>query len=331
MNPLTHHDIMQLVGPFTRRGRQVDLASCDRVQRRVAFKPIEHPASMGCPCLRETLALEDSGSGSYRLCRLLMPPAGPAARLEAVGPDPCELLARIVEVPPRRQFRSAGGVFIAVSFRLAPQSTALIFASGAAQVADLIFTVDTSTLARGPASVTLTRPPGDTLRLPPDTLAVLGGRWSRLRDAGEGWAGELWLSGRESRRSLQAEHALASAVLHLSRILEDTPARFHERFVVARWRVFCRRLVPLAACIGLILCAAAVPRLHLPAASGLRMLILNSPPLLMIAFFCLREVPIVEIPPLPRRPVAASWREGPAAPAPTVATSAPTVATSVRV
>jgi hypothetical protein len=40
------------------------------------------------------------------------------------------------------------------------------------------------------------------------------------------------------------------------------------------------------------------------------MLILNSPPLLMILFFCLREIPIVEIPPLPRRSDAQSWREG---------------------
>jgi hypothetical protein len=78
--------------------------------------------------------------------------------------------------------------------------------------------------------------------------------------------------------------------------------------------VFLRRLVPLAVCVALILGAAAVPKLHLAESSGLRMLILNSPPILMILFFCLREVPIVEIPPLPRRPTAASWRERRAAP-----------------
>jgi hypothetical protein len=66
--------------------------------------------------------------------------------------------------------------------------------------------------------------------------------------------------------------------------------------------------VPLAACIGLILCAAAVPKLHLAENSGLRMLILNSPPILMILIFCLREIPVVEIPPLPRRSDAPSWR-----------------------
>jgi hypothetical protein len=96
--------------------------------------------------------------------------------------------------------------------------------------------------------------------------------------------------------------------LHLACVLEEPPSRFHERWVVARWRVFLRRLMPLAACIGLIVCAAAVPKLHLAERSGLRMLILNSPPILLMLFFCLREVPIVEIPPLPRRSAAASWR-----------------------
>jgi len=330
MNPLTHHDILQLVGPFTRGGRHVDLGASDRLRRRVAFKPVDHPDGMECPGLRETLALEDLGSGSYRLTRMLMPASGPAARLDAVGPEPGELLARILEIPPRRHFRSAGGIPIAMSLRWVPECASPIVTSGEAQVAGLVFKLDTGTLARGPGTVTVTRSPADPLRLPQDTLAVLGGRWSRLRDAGDGWAGELWLCGREPRRSRQAEDALAAAALHLARVLEAPPARFHERFAVARWRVFCRRLVPLATCIGLILCAAAVPKLHLPAASGLRMLILNSPPLLMILFFCLREVPIVEIPPLPRRSDAASWREGHDAAAPSVPNSAAPADTPAR-
>ena len=60
--------------------------------------------------------------------------------------------------------------------------------------------------------------------------------------------------------------------------------------------------------------AAAAPKLHLSENSGLRMLILNSPPILMIIFFCLREIPVVEIPPLPRRSAAAAWRDGQTAP-----------------
>jgi hypothetical protein len=159
--------------------------------------------------------------------------------------------------------------------------------------------------------------PGDELRLPQDALAVLGGRWSRLRDSAEGWTGELRLRGREPGRTRRAQAAIETAALHLARMLAEPPCRFHERWIAARWRVFCRRLVPLAVCIGLILCAAAAPKLHLAERSGLRMLILNSPPILLILFFCRREIPVVEIPPLPRRSAAASWRAGRPAPSST--------------
>ena len=98
LNPLTHHEILELIGPFTRRGRHVDLAVTDRLQRRIAFQSRDIPGTSGCPGLRETLSLEDLGSGSYRLTRLLSPPAGPAASLEVVGPRPGDLLERIEEV-----------------------------------------------------------------------------------------------------------------------------------------------------------------------------------------------------------------------------------------
>ena len=310
LNPLTHHEILELIGPFTRRGRHVDLAVTDRLQRRIAFQSRDIPGTSGCPGLRETLSLEDLGSGSYRLTRLLSPPAGPAASLEVVGPRPGDLLERIEEVPAQRQFRAAHGVAIAVSFRLMAQAGSMIFAHGVAQLAGLNFRLEASRVRAAPAAVALTGTPGHGLRLPQDALAVLGGHWSRLRESGDGWAGELRLPAREPRRSGQCEAALETAASHLARMLKEPPGRFHERWTAARWRVFGRRLVPLAACIGLILCAAAVPRLHLAAGSGLRMLILNSPPLLMILFFCLREIPIVEIPPLPRRSDAQSWREG---------------------
>jgi hypothetical protein len=38
------------------------------------------------------------------------------------------------------------------------------------------------------------------------------------------------------------------------------------------------------------------------------MLIFNAPPLLMVAFFCMREMPRIEIPPWPRRSRATAWR-----------------------
>jgi hypothetical protein len=314
VNPLTHHDILALVGPFTRRGRQVDLAATDRLRRHLAFKPVDHPRCADGLALRETLMLDDLGLGSYRLTRRLTPQVGPDACLEAVGNKPDELLARIDAVPPQRHFLMGGGVVIALSFRLDPglgaEAAPPAFSRGKARLADLEFEVDGTTAKRGPAKVFLRRLPRDELSLPQDALAVLGGRWSRLRESAEGWAGEVRLPGREPGRTRQAEAAIEAATLHLGRMLAESPRRFHERWTAARWRVFCRRLVPLAVCIGLIMAAAAAPRLHLSETSGLRMLILNSPPILMILFFCLREIPIVEIPPLPRPLDAASWRSG---------------------
>jgi hypothetical protein len=53
------------------------------------------------------------------------------------------------------------------------------------------------------------------------------------------------------------------------------------------------------------------------------MVILNTPPILMMLFFCLREIPVVEIPPLPRRSAAAAWRAGPLASVPAPASAEP--------
>jgi hypothetical protein len=309
VQPLTHHEILELVAPFSRRGRRADLAATDRLARRIAFQSIDHPEGCAGIAVRETLTLEDVGTGSYRLTRLLSPTSGPQASLEAVGTDPAELLTRIDAVPPQRHFDTAEGITTASSFRLPGSDAAsMTFAWCRARVAGLDLMLDASTAKRGPAAVTLTHGPGDQWQLPQDTLAVLGGRWSRLKDAEAGWVGELRLRGSEPQRSRRAEAAAREAAQHLAHMLAETPRQFHERFIWARWRVFVRRLVPLVACIGLIVGAACAPKLALPERSGLRMLILNSPPLLMVLFFCLREIPVVEIPPVPRRSEAASWR-----------------------
>jgi hypothetical protein len=55
-----------------------------------------------------------------------------------------------------------------------------------------------------------------------------------------------------------------------------------------------------------------VPYLKLGPDSVFRMLIFNSPPLLLALFFSLRETPRIEIPPWPRQLKAAAWRSRPA-------------------
>jgi len=45
--PLTHHEILRIVEPFTRLGRRVDLARSDRMRRRLEFKPLERLVRIG--------------------------------------------------------------------------------------------------------------------------------------------------------------------------------------------------------------------------------------------------------------------------------------------
>jgi hypothetical protein len=151
-------------------------------------------------------------------------------------------------------------------------------------------------------------PAADTLNLPEDLLAVLGWDWGTLHRSGEGWKGSLAVSRRESGRSRQAETQFERTVAHLARTLEETPAQFHYRLRAARWSVALRRSVPLLACLGIIAAASSVSRLGLAQNSPIRMLIFNAPPLLLMLVFCLREVPRLEIPPLPRASKVPTWR-----------------------
>ena len=90
--PLTHHDIIELILPFTRRGRHVDLNLSQRQDRRLAFKPVDHAGGNAdlpdLPDLRETLQLEGLASGSWRLTRTLTAPCGLQASVQALGRQP---------------------------------------------------------------------------------------------------------------------------------------------------------------------------------------------------------------------------------------------------
>lgn len=123
MQPLTHHEILGLVGPFARRGRHVDLAATQRAERRLVFKAVDHPAAAGgLPALRESLVLENPHEGSYRLTRrVALPAPGVApwqATLHAEGEDPGVLLRQIETVPPQRHFTLGEGFVTAMSFRV---------------------------------------------------------------------------------------------------------------------------------------------------------------------------------------------------------------------
>jgi len=321
-HPLTHHEILPLVAPFSRRDRHVDLAASDRMQRRLVFKSVERAGDEpGLPPVRERLQLDNPEPATYRLTRVLARHDGMTATLQIEGADPERLLQSVDAIPPQVQFRAGLGFAIALDYRLNPAAAA---AHGAASAASLILTQATAMLAglalslqaptvKGEAAAISLRTAGAQLTdLPPDVLAVLGWDWSPLRPAGDGWRGSLRARGREPARSRSVERRFEQAVQHLAQTLAQPPECFHERWTRARWRVYFQSGIPVLTCIGLIVAVAALPRAHLAERSALRMLIFNAPPLLMGLFFCLREIPRIVIPPIPRRSRAAAWSTVPA-------------------
>jgi hypothetical protein len=315
MQPLTHHEIMSLVAPFARGGRHVDLGASDRTLRRLAFKPVAHAAGAdGLPALQERLLLELPTNDSYRLTRTLALPEGLQATLVGEGDDIAALLDAVQTVPPSRQLQRAAGHWTALSHRVSPATGKLQLTSASTRVAGLSLQMGVSRVQGIAAELTLASPPGVEFTLPEDLLAVLGLPWSRLsRTAGQ-WRASIQLRGDEHKRTQDAEHKFARSVEHLAQTLADPPAHFHQRFVRQRWGVALRRATPLLAALGLILAALLVPRLDLGSDSVLRMLIFNSPPLLLVWLFSMREMPRLEIPPLPRRSTLPGW-QAPGAPA----------------
>jgi len=322
MQPLTHHEILGLIAPFTRRGLHVDLAASDRSQRRLAFRAVERPWAATSAPLRESLELANPDPDRYRLTRVLTLANGLTAQLEAEGADVEELLRDSEQIAPERQLQRTPETLTALSHRIAPrwpsdgsESNAglpagerLILTGAAARVADLQLRLDEPTRLGLRADVHVESAAGETLALPEDLFAVLGRDWAPLERAQEGqWRGSLRLRSREPARSRLAEMRWCSAMRHLAATLAEPPRRFHERFAAARWVVVLRRLLPLLVCVALLVGAACVPRLHLKENSGWRMLIFNAPPILMMLFFCLRELPRFEIPPVPRASRAGRW------------------------
>jgi hypothetical protein len=321
--PLTHHDILALVEPFTRSGRHVDLAATDRIERRVVFKAIDRAgASPGEQLLCEALALQCRGSGSdsFRLTRTLTHPAGLQATLQAEGESLAELLARIDAVNPGQQLVVAEGRLVARDYVVHPAAGGaasdrgpgrLVLTRGVVQVDGLSLTL-TIPAARGVAADIAMVATPDDLALPQDLLAVLGWNWARLIRSKDGWKSKLRLRGDAARRTMKAEGELNRAAVHLAQTLSEAPGRFHDRHATARrWVVF-RRAIPLLTPLCLIVTILLLPRFDTGSSPGLWLLLYHVPTLLIALSFGLQELPQFEIPPWPRRSTAPGWREEPA-------------------
>ncbi len=329
--PLTHHEILGLAEPFARRGLRLDLAASDRAERRLAFAAAKHAgAGPAGDDLRETLALSNPHPGRYRITRRLALTDGLQASLQVDADSPAAALDAVAAVPLATQWLAVAGCTVALDHHLALRADSaagsdpalrLVLTNAQAQVAGLTLQVRVPAVTGVPAEIRLSAASGDTIELPDDLLAVLGWPWSRLQRVQHGWTGVLRLGGKDevrhgvatTTRSRDAEARLRATAEHLARTLAEPPARFHQRLLRQRWGVTLRRATPLLGGIALLLAAAAVPRIDLAEDSVLRMLIFHAPPLLLVAFFCLREMPRIEIPPLPRASTAKQWRAGEAA------------------
>ena len=320
--PLTHHQILGLVEPFSRSGRQVDLAASDRLARRLHFKPQQRPGTDPAQPLTETLQLECHESGNHRLTRLLAPSSGPAATLQAVGTDLTRLLAQIDAVPPARQLEAGAGWTIARSHELVSNAHAgppeLRFRRGEAQLDGLHLGLAVMDVKNVAGDITLRPAPGERLALPHDVLAVMGWNWVRLVPTTDGWTSKLRLRGRGQPRSDAAERALGQATRHLAQVLAEPPAQYHLRRRAARWWVVLRRSIPSLTALGLVVGALLLPRITGNALSGVWMALHYVPIAILALSFTVQELARFEIPPLPRRLTAAQWRSGASSVAPEV-------------
>jgi len=315
-HPLTHHDILKLIEPFTRRDRHVNLAESDRSKRRLVFKPIAPGEETdGTTDPREVLQLENPRPDLYRLTRTLTLPCGLQATLQAEGPDPGVLLAGIEAVPPQRQFRTEAEVVIAQSYRVSPSggrgpdgapAVQLELTRAETSIKGLTIIVHGANVKGYPADVDLI-PHSPGMVLPEDLLAVLGWSWGPLRKSANGWSGKLRVRGSEPQVSRKIEAKLEPMVAHLARTLAKPPSLFHETLRRARWGVAFRRAMPLLFFAALIVAAGGLTQVEIPSGSIFNLLIMGTPPLLMFGAFGMRDTPSLEIPPLPRRSKSGVW------------------------
>ena len=307
MQPLTHHQIIELVEPFTRRGRHVDLGASNRLERRLVFKPIDVVGdTAGCGGLRETLTLENPYDHYFRLTRRWQHDSGLQASLTAEGADAGALLQRIETVAPQRLFSSGPGFVTASSFSLADK---MVLTEAVAQVMGYTLSLRVACTS-GPADVELMAPDGGDVALPEDLLAVIGWDWAPLLVQRNLWASRLRLPRREPRRSASAEQGLQRTAQHLVSVLSQAPSAFHERHRKARWGAAFRRGIPSLAAIALLVGVGSFALLsrHEPGnVSPMLMIMFHVPTVLLALAFSLQESARFEIPPWPRRLKASAW------------------------
>jgi hypothetical protein len=317
-NPLTHHEIMRLVVPFSERGYRVDPTASDRARRRLSFRPVTVAAAPGRhPPLDVVLRLELPDRGPTRVVRRIRTKQGLEATAIAEGGEPATLLAALERIEVTRQMCTVQGVLLARSYRVSSGRSALTgtgtadgapvvrIVGGEARFGDVTLRA-TEGLSRAPFDVELAAEDGKRLDIPQDFLAVLGWQWRPLRAGRHAWRGSVKLPPREPARTEALESILDTTVTHVAETLKQPPQQFHPQHRRARWRVAFQRVLPMlsgsALLIGLVVLALLLPKTQL-----VHVALLHVPPLMMIAFFMQNEMPTMEIPPLPRQLRQMQW------------------------
>lgn len=315
--PLSHHEILSLMGPFTKAGHHADLAASQRANRRLAFKTVTHAPSDDLPiCLTARLDLEVPESGPLTLVRSVQDDSGLISTLTAKGEDAGLLLERVEAVPVRRQFGLHAGVPVARSYLIEVSKDAqesarslgrVLITEAKARVHGINLDAKADRFVGHAVDLRLTADAGTKLLIPEDLTAVIGWRWRPLREFVSLWRGSIRVHSKEPRRTVDIEHKIGQTISHLAQTLERPPADFHTRFQKARWRVSFQRGIPLG--IGLLLVALtpAIRWIDMADDSILRMLIFHAPPFMLAAMFMMREMPRIEIPPIPRPLKNATW------------------------
>jgi hypothetical protein len=311
--PLTHHEIIRLVEPFAKRGRHVDLGATDRLARHIVFKPVGHVE--GNPAIgpmREVLTLECNEGATFRLIREVS--AGDLqARLSVRGGDPGLLLRRIDAVAVSAHFVHGDGFRIVRSFNLdgsvAEPAEDLLLTFGEVRTSGLILRLRISPGRGAPGDIDLIDQGTDPIQLPEDLLAVQGLAWARLRRSRGAWTSSLRLRGGGVERSRDAQARLEQVAVHLAHSLSESPARFHESWVIRRWALYVLRLVPILASIGVVSGLMALQAISWLDDAYVIALVLIVPPLAFLALLATRDIPGVDKPPLPRRSGRSAWRD----------------------
>lgn len=309
--PLSHHEIIALVEPFSRRGQHVDLAASDRAARQLAFKPT---AAVDIAAVEQTLLLDCRNPDALRLTRRLRRADGLQATLHLHGPDPGLLLAQMEGVPPQRHFGEGAGFALARNYLLTGHADGSV-AEPVLDSARLVLNGLVLTLSLPPdrgmaADLRLEAPHGLEAPLPEDLLAVLGWNWTRLIPDRHSWSSKLRLPRGPARRTRAAEAALDRAAAHLALTLAETPARFHHRQRRARQAVFLRRGIPAFTALAMLLGVAVVAyTTHYDVGDrpGLWFMLFHLPTAVFALSFCLQELPRLELPPWPRPLEAPRW------------------------